>query len=230
LCPATVHETVCVQALVTITPVVNVGEIQTRCVGGPVIGACPGTPSPTNSCTFTVSQNVCVEVPLDFSAGATAEPTGIICGTPTAGLCPAVESCTFTIGYYANHPDVTNALIEEAGGTIILGIDEDGASFAVTVDNANAVLTKHTPTPPAPPDPPLANQYQVLYAQLLAAKLNVLRGATCGSATEAIDNADAFLAASPSGIGQSGAPTFSAPLDEFNSGLALGCPEHCPGG
>ena len=86
-CPAIVHETVCIQADVSITPAVTVGEILSFCVGGPVIGACPGTPSPTDSCTFTVSQNICVQVPLTFSAAATAEPTGIICGTPAVGPC-----------------------------------------------------------------------------------------------------------------------------------------------
>lgn len=84
-CPATVHETVCVQANVTITPEVAVGEIASFCVGGPVIGACPGTP--VMDCTFTVSQNICVEVPLTFSANATAVPSGIVCGTPLSGPC-----------------------------------------------------------------------------------------------------------------------------------------------
>lgn len=87
-CPATVHETVCIQARVTITPAVTVGTVSTRCVGSPVIGACTGTPSPTNTCTFTVSQSICVQVPLTFSADATAAPTGIVCGTPETGLCP----------------------------------------------------------------------------------------------------------------------------------------------
>jgi hypothetical protein len=86
-CPAIVHETVCVAAEVTIDPVITVGEIESFCVGGPIIGACPGTPSPTDSCTFVVSQNICVQVPLVFSATATAEPTGIVCGTPTIGPC-----------------------------------------------------------------------------------------------------------------------------------------------
>lgn len=86
-CPALVHETVCVQAQVTINPLVTVGTIESICVGGPVIGTCPGTPSLTNSCTFTVSQNICVQVPLTFSATATAEPTGIVCGTPAIGAC-----------------------------------------------------------------------------------------------------------------------------------------------
>lgn len=84
-CPAEVHETVCVQAEVTITPAVDVGSITTTCVGGPVIGACPGTPA--QSCTFVVSQNICVDVELDFSADATAVPHGIVCGTPSIGAC-----------------------------------------------------------------------------------------------------------------------------------------------
>lgn len=84
-CPATVHEAVCVQATITITPDVTVGEIESFCVGGPVIGACPGTPE--MECTFTVSQNICVQVPLNFSANATAVPSGIVCGTPSVGTC-----------------------------------------------------------------------------------------------------------------------------------------------
>lgn len=228
-CPATVHETVCVQARVTISPFVDVGEVQSFCVGPPMMGACPGEPSPTGSCVIDVSQNVCVEIPLSFSAGAQAVPAGIVCGTPTAGNCPAAESCTLTIGFYRNNPEVTNALIEDAGGFIILGIDGDGASYIATPATANAILSLNTPSPPAPPAPPLANQYQVLYAQLLAAQLNVLRGATCDFVLTAINNANVFIAASPSGIGQEGAPGFSKPLDDFNNGLISGCPDHCPG-
>ena len=85
LCPATVHETVCVQASVTITPEVTVGEIESFCVGGPVIGACPGTPE--TECTFTISQNICVQIPLNFSANAVATPSGMVCGTPSIGTC-----------------------------------------------------------------------------------------------------------------------------------------------
>lgn len=84
-CPTIVHETVCVEADVTITPNVEVGQIQSFCVDGPMIGACPGTPS--RVCTFTVSQRICVQVPLTFSATATAVPSGIVCGTPDVGPC-----------------------------------------------------------------------------------------------------------------------------------------------
>ena len=84
-CSAIVNETVCVQAEVTMTPRVVVGTIESFCVDGPAIGDCPGTPAA--ECTFTVSQNICVQVPLTFSAMATVEPKGIVCGTPAVGAC-----------------------------------------------------------------------------------------------------------------------------------------------
>lgn len=227
-CPATVHENVCIQAQVSITPIVTVGDIESFCVGDPVIGACQGTPSSTGACSFVVSQSICVQVPLTFSADAAATPAGISCGDPGAGVCPSVFACTYTIGYFKNHPAVTNDLITAAGGTIILGIGTEGASFAVTTDNADAVLSFMTPSPPAPSSPPFAQQYQNLYAQLLAANLNVQNGATCDYVTDAISNANAFIAASPSGIGQDGADVLQAPLALYNEGSAPGCPAHCP--
>lgn len=76
-----------------------------------------------------------------------------------------------------------------------------------------------------------AQQYQVLYAQLLAAKLNVLnlqaQGVPiCTFATEAIAAADAFLDNSPEG-GMSGAPNVQEDLEQFNAGNAPGCPPQC---
>ena len=85
-CPVVVHETVCFQAEVTITPSLVPVIIESFCVGEPTIGACPGIP--LEECTFTVSQSICVQIPLTFSAEATAEPTGIVCGTPEVGPCP----------------------------------------------------------------------------------------------------------------------------------------------
>lgn len=122
---------------------------------------------------------------------------------------------------------MTNALITNAGGTIVLGALGMGASVSVTTANANDILSFNTPSPPAPGSAPFSNQYQVLYAQLLGAILNVLRGATCQFATESIANANAFIAASPSGVGMDGAPDVQDPLALFNEGTAPGCPEHC---
>ncbi|MGI6733615.1 MAG: hypothetical protein ACOX4J_05510 [Anaerovoracaceae bacterium] len=183
-----------------------------------------------DTCQFTVSQNICVQIPLTFSATASAEEDGIICGVPDIGPCTGTGGCTLSIGAFRDNP-LTNELIEGAGGSIVLGVDDDGLSFTVTTANANDVLNFNTPSPPAPENPPLAQQYQVLYAQLLAANLNVLNLQSqgveiCPFAIQAINAANNFLATSPPG-GTTGAPAFQEDLARFNSGNAPGCPLHC---
>lgn len=228
-CQTTVHETVCVQGTVTITPRVESNGSTSFCVGNPIIGSCPGRL--VDTCEFTVSQNICVQIPLEFFATAEAVENGIVCGTPLTGPCPGpTATCTYTIGFFRNHSEVTNALITDNGGSITLGTGS-GLSFIVTTSNANAVLKLDTPSPPAPEDPPFAGQYQNLYAQLLAAKLNVLRLeasdiAICTFAANAITAADIFLGTSPEG-GKEGASDVQDPLELFNSGNAPGCPVHC---
>ncbi len=223
-CPTTVHETVCIEAEVTITPQVEVGTIQTFCVGNPIIGFCPGVP--VSECSFPVSQNICVQVPLTFFANGTAEPIGIVCGEPATGGCPDTTACTYAVGSFRTNPVLVSSLIAGAGGSIILGSDSLGLSYTVTAANAQAVLEFNTPSPPTPASLPFSAQYEVLYAQLLAAKLNVLNGATCETASTAIADSDAFLASSPAG-GQAGAPALTAVLTDFNEGVLGGCPGHC---
>lgn len=225
-CPAVIHEIVCIQAAVTITPDVKAGVIESFCVGGPIIGGCSGILA--ESCIFKVSQNICAQIPLTFSALAAAVPTGIICGTPLSGACPEISGCTLSIGYFQANPNFTNSLILKTGGSIVLGVGNNGASYTVTTLNANSVLSFATPSPPAPSSQPFAQQYRLLYAQLLAANLNVINGVTCDNATIAIANANNFIATSPSGVGKAGAPLVQKPLEEFNTGTAFGCPTHCP--
>lgn len=229
VCESVVHETVCVQGNVTITPSVVSGPSTSFCVGNPIIGSCPG--ELRRNCVFTVSQNICVQIPLTFSATASATANGVVCGVPDIGPCEGTTACTHTIGFFRNNSDFTNELITNAGGSIILGINNNGLSFTVTTANANDVLDFNTPSPPAPADPPLSQQYQNLYAQLLAANLNVLALEAegidvCSFALEAINAANIFLANSPAG-GTTGAPDYQEPLEEFNSGEAPGCPTHC---
>ena len=225
-CPAIVHESVCLQANVIIDPNVQVGEIQSFCIGAPIIGACPGAPSPERECVFTVSQNICVQVSLNFWANAAAVPTGIVCGSAREEPCPPTDHCTYSVGYFLTHSDLTNNLITAAGGSIVLGIGSLGVSYTVTTVNAMQVLALMTPSPPAPPFPPYLPQYRVLYAQLLAANLNVQNKATCTYAIDAIAAANTFIANSPT-TGMDGAPALQKQLEEFNKGLAPGCPEHC---
>jgi len=222
ICETTVHENVCVQATVTITPDVIVGSSTSFCLGNPLIGSCPGILR--ENCVFTVSQNICVQIPLTFTATAEAEANGIVCGNVGIGGCQGVGGCTHTRGFYANNETVVAALLAE--GPIILGIDNDGFSFTVaTLADAQAVFTNAVPGSPNP-------QYSQLYAQLLTADLNVraLTGQEveiCQFALDAIAAANDLLALEDvqpndvvSGI-QEG-------LAEFNEGNAPGCPMHCP--
>lgn len=85
VCESIVHETVCVQGSVTITPNVVSGPATSFCIGNPIIGSCPG--ELRRNCVFTVSQKICVQIPLTFSATASAVGNGIVCGIPDIGRC-----------------------------------------------------------------------------------------------------------------------------------------------
>lgn len=221
LCETAVHENVCVQATVTITPEVTSGPSTSFCLGNPIIGSCEGTLR--SSCIFTVSQNICVQIPLTFSATAEAVANGIVCGETDIGECQGTGGCTHTRGYFQTHESVVTALL--AAGPIVLGIDSNGFSFTVTtLANAEAVFTDAVPGSPNP-------QYDQLYAQLLTAELNVRalteQGiAICEFALDAIAAANTLLALASvqpndvvSGIQEE--------LATFNEGNAPGCPMHC---
>lgn len=230
VCQTTVHETVCVQGNVTIKPKVDSGPITSFCMGNPIFGSCPGELKPT--CQFTVSQNICIQIPLTFSATAKTVENGIVCGIPETGPCQGTTACTHTIGFFKNNLEITEELLNEAGGPIILGNNDDGLSFTVvTIDDAYNVLNLNTPCPPELEASSFYHQYLNLYAQLLAANLNVLALTAddveiCPFVIEAIEDANDFLATSPV-EGKMGAPNFQEPLEEYNSGKAPGCPVHC---
>lgn len=230
-CQTTVHENVCVQAQVTITPKVKALPSKVICQGKPKFKPCKGTPR--EHCTFTVSQKICVQIPLTFSATTTVDPKGIVCGKEECGPCSHHGTpCTHKIRYFKKHPEVIERLIMAAGGSIVLGKVDSvkgviGASIQVTKANAKDILTLETPSPPVPGTSPLDQQYRKLYAQLLAANLNILNGATCPFATSAIETANKFLTDSPAGVGMAGASTYTGALEKFNCGKAPGCPCHC---
>ena len=68
---------------VTVTPFANYveGTAKTKCCGDPVVGPgnkpCSGTKN--GSCTFTLSQLICVEVPVDFGANVDVGDTYVDC-------------------------------------------------------------------------------------------------------------------------------------------------------
>lgn len=85
-CPSVAYQTATVCVPVTVTPFARTDATYTRCCGTPVVtvgkNTCGGTKKGT--CVFTISQDICVEVPVSF--GATAEPgdTYVTCNGASA--------------------------------------------------------------------------------------------------------------------------------------------------
>ena len=75
--------TVCVP--VTVTPFATAKPTTTTCCGSPIItpgtGSCAGTVN--GSCHFTITQNICVAVPVDFGANSSVGAPSVQCGDAT---------------------------------------------------------------------------------------------------------------------------------------------------
>ena len=90
-CPTFVSEQICIQADIKIYPKVKVGRIVTFC-DDPIIGKCARVTCSNEPCEFTVSRNLCVQIPLIFSAETSVCPAGHVCGTPELEACPHCAS------------------------------------------------------------------------------------------------------------------------------------------
>ena len=93
-CPAVGHQKVNVCVPVTITPFAHAGKPKTKCCGEPKITPgtthCPGVKN--GVCTFTLSQTLCIEVPVDFGANTKVGDTFVDClGASTENIC---KNCT----------------------------------------------------------------------------------------------------------------------------------------
>ena len=142
------------------------------------------------------------------------------------GECPPpVLACTRTIGYWKNHAgagpqeDAMSALLP-----VWLGTVNGTESIQVTsTTQAIQILKKEK----------ASNGIEKLYAQLLAAKLNIEKGASDESISAVIDTADAFLANHNAGDWkplskqqQSRVLQWMTTLDRYNNGQLAGAP-HC---
>jgi hypothetical protein len=126
-------------------------------------------------------------------------------GTPVFGL-PAVATmtcgspppppgvCTYTKGFYRNHPDVTASVIAKMGGTVKLG------SANLTAAQAQAVL--NTTPSQASNVTYSSNLLLNLAQQVITAELNVARGSTASAGIlSAIASANAAIVATTNGSG-----------------------------
>ena len=100
-CTQNVTAEVCSQATVTLTPIVTPGTPIVTCLNGPIINApCPDLPGfepleNGGTCTFTVSQIICVTIPLNFAVDVEAVPSGGACGPVVPGTtCPPLPPAT----------------------------------------------------------------------------------------------------------------------------------------
>ena len=77
-------ETVCVP--VTVTPFANPGIAKATCKGKPEISNKPCKGSRT-SCSFTISQKLCIEIPVSFGAVIETGATMVQCGEVSEEKC-----------------------------------------------------------------------------------------------------------------------------------------------
>lgn len=72
---------------VTVTPFATPGEATVTCCGQPVVvsrNACPGTDT---SCTFTVTQELCIQIPISFGADVRTGTAKVQCGAVSETPC-----------------------------------------------------------------------------------------------------------------------------------------------
>jgi hypothetical protein len=135
------------------------------------------------------------------------------------------EGCTRTIGYWKNHagfgpqPDVVTPLLP-----VWLGTAGGARSVHVTTTAAAVLLLDHSGNS--------SNGINKLYAQLLAAKLNIANGANGSAVTQTIAQVDIFLASHGSSdwsllsaTQRQQAIAWMETLDDYNNGR-IG-PGHC---
>ena len=146
-----------------------------------------------------------------------------VCGAPPPP--PTGDACTRTIGYWKNHAgfgpqaDVVTPLLPRWLGT-------SGGAKSVHVTTAALAVSLLNKSGDA------SNGISKLYAQLLAAKLNIANGADGSPVLQTVTQADAFLAThaasdwgSLSSTQRQQVLSWAAKLDDYNNGK-LG-PKHC---
>jgi len=94
-CSTTGYQTASVCVPVTVIPFANVGEAITKCCGTPVVtmgkNSCEGPRNRT--CVFTITQEICVEVPVEIGAVADTGEVNVACiAVSSEDICNGCES------------------------------------------------------------------------------------------------------------------------------------------
>jgi hypothetical protein len=84
--PAVGYQSASICVPVTVTPYANAEPTVTKCCGDPLVtpgkNTCAGTKNGT--CLFTISQDICISVPVSFGAVATVGDTYVTCNGASA--------------------------------------------------------------------------------------------------------------------------------------------------
>ncbi len=93
-CPAVGYQSASICVPVTVTPFAEAGVTTTKCCGDPVVTPgivpCPGVKN--GACAFTISQTICVSVPIEFGATAVVGDTYVDCnGATSEDICSGCD-------------------------------------------------------------------------------------------------------------------------------------------
>lgn len=85
-CPAVGYQKIAVCVPVNVTPFAHSGPTSTKCCGNPVVvaGEKPCAGKKNGVCSFTITQTICVEVPVTFGAVSDVGDTYVDCISASA--------------------------------------------------------------------------------------------------------------------------------------------------
>lgn len=115
-CPTVAYQLSSVCVPVTVTPFAKAGMTMTKCCSRltvtPGRELCNGVKG--GQCVFTVSQDICVEVPVEFGAVAQVGDTYVACnGASADDICPACGTHDATFVETPAVGDTVNAATDE---------------------------------------------------------------------------------------------------------------------
>lgn len=89
-CPSVGYQAASICVPVTIEPYAKAGSTKTKCCGNAIVtsGAQPCKGIKNGTCAFTISQNICIAVPVEFGANAVVGDTYVDCkGASDMDIC-----------------------------------------------------------------------------------------------------------------------------------------------
>lgn len=87
-CSAVPCQPAAISVPVTVRPIARAGEVNTFCCGEPKVTQTSNSVRYNNNrnmgggCSFVITQNICIEIPIDFSAQVFTDTPQIDCGVP----------------------------------------------------------------------------------------------------------------------------------------------------